>query len=749
MLLNGLVRCISGLRTSEARGARATCFEPLEQRIVLAGSPFPDVDTDLIDPSNTVVRIETNLGDIDIELFDQGGPGGSTAPVTTANFLNYVRDGDWDETIKHRLVSGFVVQMGGFGFSDTSGVSTVPADAPIVNEFNVARSNIERTVAMAKLSGNPNSATNQFFFNLADNSASLDFQNGGFTVFGRVATNASWTVVTTIAGLSTANFGATHPAWGAAPVNTSYTTGDPVSESALVTLIDIEIIKPASISASDDRFYTEVLAYPEGYRSDTVVETVALVNPGSTESAYQIVVRYERGVRDQVIATGTLGANESRTITIADFNSPSTALVRESVPYAIEIHSTGVFAASLTHTDFGATTQEAFFNVQAGKQATLPSAEQTNWELGGTGAVGTLPGDPTITRLPFLTYLNDSATFALVTITFTPQSGGSPVSITKGLDPHRRGGLEVFNIAGVTEALAGISISSTQPIVAALSVYERQTSSGPTPVLTDTAYGAQASSGAGQTAGVLAGVEAGASGENFLSIYNGNSTAAVVSLEFISSSGTNLRTVVVSPNARSELNLTDMLTPASGFVTVRYSSASSPVTVQYVATPGGDLVATSFSNRAAGFWTFAGAGYDPAGSGSEVLSVFNPHRSVSVVKQLIVRYYFSDGTSTTLPFTGLTIDSGERIDLDISDMTDTRFDAVRAKIQSGVEFQTYGISVFSTISSGPGGVVPTSIVTQLTRANGAGNITTMGGVPLVNDDYLLLSSPLLIGGSSS
>jgi peptidyl-prolyl cis-trans isomerase A (cyclophilin A) len=744
MLLKSLVRCFRGYETPSQR---PTCFEPLENRIVLAGSPFPLADTDLIDSSNTVVRIETNLGDIDIELFDQNGPGGSAAPITTTNFLNYVRDGDWDETFMHRLVNGFVLQMGGFAFDDVGGISTVPADPPIVNEFNAARSNIERTVAMAKLGGNPDSATSQFFINLGDNSANLNTQNGGFTVFGRVATDASWTVVTAINALSTADFSTTHGALGGTPVNTSFSPGDPISESALVTIIDIEIIKPTSISASDDRFYTEILAYPEGYRSDTVVESVALVNPGATDSAYQIVVRYERGVRDQVIATGTLGSNEHRTITISDFSSPSAALVRESVPYAIEIHSTGVFAASLTHTDFGATTQEAFFNVQAGKQTTLPAAEQTNWELGGTAAVTTLPSDPNITRLPFLTYLNDSANFAFVTITFTPQGGGSAVSITKGLEAHRRGGLEVFNIAGVTDALAGISISSTQPIIAALSVYEQQTSTGPAPVLSNFAYSAQASSGAGHAAGILAGVEAGGTGENFLTIFNDNSTGAVVSFEFISSTGTILRSVIVSPNSRAEFNLADVITPASGFVTVRYSSAASPVTVQYVSTQGGDLVATPFSSRGSGFWTFAGGGFDPTGSGSEVISVFNPHRTASVMKQLVVRYYFSDGTATSLPFSGLTLDSGERIDLDISDLTDTRFDAVRAKIQSDPAFSTYSVSIFSTITSGPGGVVPTSIVAQMTQVNGSSNSATTGGVPLVNADYLLLDDPLLSGGT--
>jgi len=122
------------------------------------------------------VRLETSLGDIVFELVDD-------APVTTANFLQYVRDRFYDGTIFHRVVPGFVVQGGGFlpGMVAQSGLRD-----PIVNEFSPNRSNVRATVAMAKVGGNPDSATSQFFVNLADNSQNLDNQNGGFTVFARV-----------------------------------------------------------------------------------------------------------------------------------------------------------------------------------------------------------------------------------------------------------------------------------------------------------------------------------------------------------------------------------------------------------------------------------------------------------------------------------------------------------------------------------------------------------------------------------
>jgi len=136
------------------------------------------------------VRMKTNLGDIDVTLL----PG--VAPLTVANFLKYKDKGAFNNTIFHRSVPGFIIQTGGFTLSGNNFVE-IPQDPPVRNEFNI--SNTRGTVAMAKLGTNPNSATNQFFFNLGDNSANLNNQNGGFTVFGRVANAASQAVVDRIA----------------------------------------------------------------------------------------------------------------------------------------------------------------------------------------------------------------------------------------------------------------------------------------------------------------------------------------------------------------------------------------------------------------------------------------------------------------------------------------------------------------------------------------------------------------------
>jgi cyclophilin family peptidyl-prolyl cis-trans isomerase len=152
--------------------------------------------------ANTLLRMQTDLGGVDIELFD------TQAPQTVANFLNYVNRGDYDGTFIHRSVPGFVVQGGGYIFNPEngdffgSGTSHIPVDAPVVNEPDpVNRPNLRGTLAMAKTS-DPDSATSEWFFNLADN-ASLDDPNnsGGFTVFGQV-TGSGMAVWDTVAGLS-------------------------------------------------------------------------------------------------------------------------------------------------------------------------------------------------------------------------------------------------------------------------------------------------------------------------------------------------------------------------------------------------------------------------------------------------------------------------------------------------------------------------------------------------------------------
>jgi cyclophilin family peptidyl-prolyl cis-trans isomerase len=125
------------------------------------------------------VLLKTNLGDITVELDP------AAAPKTVENFLAYVRDGHYDGTIFHRVIEGFMIQGGGF---DTD-YKRLPTRAPIVNEADKGLSNDRGTIAMAR-TGDPHSATDQFFINSVTN-ASLNFtakneRGWGYTAFGRV-----------------------------------------------------------------------------------------------------------------------------------------------------------------------------------------------------------------------------------------------------------------------------------------------------------------------------------------------------------------------------------------------------------------------------------------------------------------------------------------------------------------------------------------------------------------------------------
>ena len=91
----------------------------------------------------------------------------------------------------------FVIQSGGYRWPEGTCCPTVASRGAIANEFSAARSNVVGTVAMAKIGGDPDSATSQWFINMRDNSANLDTQNGGFTVFAEVVTGAD--VVASIA----------------------------------------------------------------------------------------------------------------------------------------------------------------------------------------------------------------------------------------------------------------------------------------------------------------------------------------------------------------------------------------------------------------------------------------------------------------------------------------------------------------------------------------------------------------------
>ena len=133
---------------------------------------------------NTKVTIKTSLGDMTVELFDQ------KAPESVKNFLAYVDSGHFRGTVFHRVINGFMIQGGGF----TKDLQQKPTQAPIRNEAGNGEKNTRGTLAMARTM-DVNSATAQFFINVADNTF-LDHKDNtargfGYCVFGRVVDGMS------------------------------------------------------------------------------------------------------------------------------------------------------------------------------------------------------------------------------------------------------------------------------------------------------------------------------------------------------------------------------------------------------------------------------------------------------------------------------------------------------------------------------------------------------------------------------
>ena len=131
-------------------------------------------------PGNPTVLISTSLGDITVELYND------RAPVSVQNFLQYVKDGFYPGTIFHRVISGFMIQGGGF----TADMVEKPTRPPIRNEATNGLTNVRGTLAMARTEA-LRSATAQFFINVADNRVKLDHhgfspEDFGYAVFGRV-----------------------------------------------------------------------------------------------------------------------------------------------------------------------------------------------------------------------------------------------------------------------------------------------------------------------------------------------------------------------------------------------------------------------------------------------------------------------------------------------------------------------------------------------------------------------------------
>lgn len=206
--------------------------------------------------ANTMVRVHTSQGPIDMTLLD------SEAPGTVANFLAYVRGGSYVNDFFHRSAwittppAPFVIQGGGFVWPEGGNISAIPSRGTIPNEYSPSRSNVRGTVAMAK-GATPDSATSQWFVNMSDNAGNLDSQNGGFTVFARV-TPPGMGIADRIALLPRVNAGSP---FNELPVQ-NWTNGSSVLRGNVVLITEVTEF-PATQSVSDRIFNYLEASFPQ------------------------------------------------------------------------------------------------------------------------------------------------------------------------------------------------------------------------------------------------------------------------------------------------------------------------------------------------------------------------------------------------------------------------------------------------------------------------------------------------------
>ncbi|XOV78504.1 MAG: peptidylprolyl isomerase [Aestuariibacter sp.] len=197
----------------------------------------------VVQANATVVEFRTNIGDIQVNLYDE------ITPQTVSNFLEYVNAGAYANSVIHRSVDDFVVQGGGYVYNNELPLDAIAAGVAVENE--PALSNVSGTISMAKLANDPNSATSQWFFNVADNSANLDVQNGGFSVFGQVIGDGM-SVLSAIQELPRYDMGG---AANSIPLR-NYSNDDASNEveptdEHLVIIQDIVVIDDASVTNPD------------------------------------------------------------------------------------------------------------------------------------------------------------------------------------------------------------------------------------------------------------------------------------------------------------------------------------------------------------------------------------------------------------------------------------------------------------------------------------------------------------------
>ncbi len=657
-----------------SESAPVALMEKLEARQVMYTGPMlssPPALGLLESATNSVVRINTNVGNIDIELYDNR----ASATMAIANFRQYITSGRVDESFFDSLVPGVSLGGGSFRYSTAGGLSPVANFTPIPATFTTA--NLQRTVALAPVT--LTTVTSKFVINLADNAQF----NTNYVVFGRVV--QGWDVVQAIAGFQRkdldAQFTPSTPGgttFDNVPVTSAFNPGTGATDFTLVRLNDLEVIKNPGQTA----YFNQALFYPEGKRTDGVIEFLDLGNMGDAVNQVQVIVRYQSGDRDGIAFNGTLPTAARIRLTLSHYQLPDLNTIRTGVPYTIEVRSTLPVAASITRRDGVGSSGEAAYNPTP---ANIPTQAMTAWHFAA--------GDKSALNLSTVRWTGFTDQVQTITVEIYPQGVASPLTSTYTLNPFRSGGVAVNAL---------VRVFSTQPFVAAMT-REKLNGNGIGVDDMDASLGALAG---GRPRGFLAGARlpSAAGTEAHVDFFYSNPNVAFTSIQvtFYLNDGSTVNSIVnlSAANRRGRLDLTQVAgLPRNQYFSIAYQATGNVnVAATYTANAGFDQMSTVFVTATTGT-VFIGDGFynpaQPAGTIGEAISLFNPFGRADGAQFVQLLFRFSDGTQIAYPSgIGGVLQPHQRTDIRVVDIP-----AVMTKINSDPQFRYYSIKVISASQS--------------------------------------------------
>ncbi len=449
------------------------------QILTTGGNTSVTLSDKFSDPdAESAVRVKTNIGTMDFILFN------TATPQTVTNFLSYVNaaTNNYNGSVFHRSVPGFIVQGGAFKVSSApNNFSVTTTSASPTNEPGV--SNLRGTVAMAKLGTDPNSATDQFFVNLADNSSNLDNQNGGFTAFARVA-GSGMTVADAIAGLPNAtysvNLGGTTTSMDNWPLTSSSASMDTTKVVSITSAAPVAVLSysvtgntnSAVASATISGTNVQINALSAGQTNVTVTATD--LDGNTVTQTFAVTVNQMPAITNGPPASiGLVGsAYTIFTYTTTGTPAPTFSVTAGALPGGLSLSTAGVISGTPTASGIFAGTVTA---------SNVAGSVTQNFSITVNQPPAFTSSAPTTTGLVGSAYTFNCTASGFPAPTFSVTTGVLPTGLSLSSAGAVTGTPTVSGVfSGVITANNGIGTAATQNFNMTINQTPTFTSAAPT-----------------------------------------------------------------------------------------------------------------------------------------------------------------------------------------------------------------------------------------------------------------------------